>query len=88
MKDAAILTDLYDLWDRSLPSKPASNTSFKQSAQLVLIELSLLSMKMLKKTHHYTQEQKDIINTPTCLPSTLLAYEEDLIQSRNFIHMG
>ena len=26
MKDAAILTDLYDLWDRSLPSKPASNT--------------------------------------------------------------
>ena len=26
MKDAAILTDLYDLWDRSLPSKPASST--------------------------------------------------------------
>ena len=58
----------------------------EQSAQLVLIELSLLNMKMLKKTHHYTQEQTDIINTPTCFPTTLQAYEEDLIQSLNFIH--
>ena len=45
-------------------------------------------MKMLKKTHHYTQEQKDIINTPTSFSSTLEAYEEDVIQSLNFIHMG
>ena len=42
------------------------------------MELSLLNMKMLKKTHHYTQEQKDIMNAPTCFPSTLQAYEEDL----------
>ena len=43
-------------------------------------------MKMLKKTDHYTQEQKDIINTPASFPSTLQAYEEHVIQSLNFIH--
>ena len=64
------------------------HTAFEQSAQLVLIELSLLNMKMLKKTHHYTQEQTDIINTPTSFPSTLQAYEEDVMQSLNFIHTG
>ena len=71
MKDAAILTDLYDLWDRSLPSKPTSST-------LVLNHLPswgfLLNMKMLKKTHHYTQKQEGIMEeriiSPPPLPPT------------------